>query len=162
MATILLTVLVDRADADATLEVGARLGCGARVIGDPDRAEPIVLLESLVVEDDKRAAEALRANVERTLDGEGIGHRVLGCVVTDSGMTTSVFTVRPLRAEGASEPLTIRANDRAEFESRLSALRLLFHGEAWPGPGLDGYEVTVEGLAAGDPDVQEPPFVPKH
>lgn len=160
MAVIILTMRVRREDAPAVVDVVSSLGGQARHVDEPDAPTALVIGESLILDDGVQAAEHdLVERLETTLRRQNITADILGHGVHDSSFTTSRFTVRAIGAgEEDEEPLVIFAEDRAEFIERLTALRTLFRDEPGPPADLAGYEVTVEGLAASEPDVQRPPF----
>lgn len=163
--TILLTAKMLPDDADEAVSVAATLGYEARPIGGVIGTDILVLFETLTIDegsDGDANQEQFRQHITTVLTEHGIQHQVVSVAVDDSSMTKSTFTIRPIGVVDADAELEVRADNRRDFEQRLAALRHMFHGEEWPPPGLDGYEVSVEGLAAGDPDLQQPPFIPKH
>ncbi|AZH79309.1 hypothetical protein CSX12_13075 [Microbacterium sp. Y-01] len=163
MATIFLSVRVALDDVDEMLDVASGLGYEARPIGGR-RGSTLVLFETMTVDEatgEGAAEQQVRERVAAALAEHDIEHEVIGSGADASSITKSLFTIRPIGATDETNTLEIRADNRAEFEQRLAAVRSLFSREPWPSQDLVGYEVTVEGLAAGDPDVQRPPFLPK-
>ena len=163
MATIFLTVRVALDDVDKVLRVASGLGYEARPIGGRRRST-LVLFETMTIDeatDEGAAEQRVRHRVATALAEHGLQHDLIGSGTDASSITKSLFTIRPIGATDEIDSLEIRANNRAEFEQRLAAVRSLFSGDPWPSQDLVGYEVTVDGLAAGDPDVQHLPFLPK-
>jgi hypothetical protein len=165
MAMIFLSLQVAPADADAALDITSDLGYEARLIRDIGDDNALVLVQTLTIDDVALSANAaeqeVRDRVASALKEHGIEHRLIGSGADESSITRSLFTIRPLGAPEHVSTLQIRAGNRAEFEDRLASLNHLLKDEDWPPRDLVGFEVVVEGLAAGDPDVQEPPFLPK-
>lgn len=78
--------------------------------------------------------------------------------------TASRFIVRLAGAPRFEENnlVNIPAKNRAGFEEKLELLRSIGTDKRLgPGPGLDGLNVYVRGIAANDPDVQHEPFIPE-
>lgn len=163
MATIFLTVRVALDDVDEVLRVASGLGYEARPIGGR-RGSTLVLFETMTIDeatDEGAAEQQVRQRIAAALAEHDLEHELIGSGADASSITKSLFTIRPIGAIDETDSLEIRADNRAEFEQRLAAVRSLFGGEPWPSQDLVGYEVTVEGLAAGDSDVQHLPFLPK-
>lgn len=164
MVTILLTAKVSPDDVDDAVKVAANLGYEARPIGGVVGTEALVLFETLALDeetDNQALQEQVSQQITAALTEHGVPHQLVGVASDNSSITKSTFTIRPIGATDSESDLEIRANNRREFEQRLGTLHYLFGGEEWPPQDLNGHQVIVEGLAAGDPDVQQPPFIPK-
>lgn len=162
MATILLTVQTSPDDVDNAVSVAAALGYEARPIGG--QSSNLILVEAMTVDEDAATAvlqEQVRQAVTNALTEHGVQHQLIGIGADSSSITKSTFTIKRTGAVDGANDLEIRADGRKEFEQRLAALHHLLGAEDWPPQDLNGHEVIVEGLAAGDPDLQKPPFRPK-
>lgn len=126
--------------------------------------EALVLFETLEIDEDadnNALQEQVCEQVATTLTERGISHQIVGVAADNSRMTKSTFTIRPIGTTDDEADLLVRADNRQELEQRLGALHYLFGGEEWSPQDLNVYQVIVEGLAVGDSDVQQPPFVLK-
>ncbi len=161
MVTLLLTAQLSPHDAGEAVSIADRLGYQARQIGGQNSG--LILVEAMIIDEDADIAvqqEQVRTAVTTGLTQHGIPHQVVGIGADESSVTKSTFTIRRIGDVEGENDLTIRADDRGEFEQRLTALHDLLGAEDWPPQDLAGCEVTVEGLAAGDADVQQPPYRP--